>query len=109
VVAPENPLLDTCLQVIEFLRDASHVRDYRVDEWSSMQKAAGFAEPVITAWKLPLDYPSWIARSGTPAERIAALEAVFPQLPGEAREYFRIGKDKSFVIDSAWVEARAVA
>ena len=40
VVAPEIPLFDTTLQVIEFLRDASHVRDYRVSEWIAMQKAA---------------------------------------------------------------------
>jgi ubiquinone/menaquinone biosynthesis C-methylase UbiE len=45
VIAPEAPLLDTCLQVIEFLRDASHVRDYRVSEWRAMFEAAGFAAP----------------------------------------------------------------
>ncbi len=56
VIAPENPLLDTFLQVIEFLRDGSHVRDYRVSEWMAMQKDAGFGEPVISNWKLPIDF-----------------------------------------------------
>jgi ubiquinone/menaquinone biosynthesis C-methylase UbiE len=32
VIAPESPLLDTILQTVEILRDASHVRDYRVSE-----------------------------------------------------------------------------
>jgi ubiquinone/menaquinone biosynthesis C-methylase UbiE len=104
VVAPEMPLLDTALQVIEFLRDASHVRDYRVSEWRVMQKAAGFEEPMVTDWKLSIDFMSWIARIGTPPERVAALEAVLSELPSEAREYFQISPEKSFVIDSAWME-----
>jgi ubiquinone/menaquinone biosynthesis C-methylase UbiE len=108
VVAPERPLFDTSLQVIEFLRDASHVRDYRVSEWRAMQGAAGFAEPTVASWKLPIDFRSWIARIGTPSARIAALRAVFAELPGEVHEYFQIGPEFSFVIDSAWIDARKV-
>jgi ubiquinone/menaquinone biosynthesis C-methylase UbiE len=104
VVAPEIPLFDTALQVIEFLRDASHVRDYRVSEWRAMQMAAGFEEAAVADWKLSIDFKSWIARIGTPPDRVAALEAVFSELPSEAREYFQIGAEKSFVIDSAWIE-----
>jgi ubiquinone/menaquinone biosynthesis C-methylase UbiE len=104
VIAPETPLFDTSLQVIEFLRDASHVRDYRASEWRSMYEAAGFGEPTITTWKLAIDFESWIARIGTPADRIAALESVFSELPSEAREYFQIDPEKSFITDSAWIE-----
>jgi ubiquinone/menaquinone biosynthesis C-methylase UbiE len=105
VIAPETPLFDTCLQVIEFLRDASHVRDYRVSEWAAMQRAAGFAEPTVTSWKLPIEFRSWIARIGTPAPRAAALQAVFAELPSEVLEYFQVGPEFSFVTDSAWLEA----
>jgi SAM-dependent methyltransferase len=105
VMSPENPLLDTSLQVIEFLRDASHVRDYRLSEWKAQCAAAGFGEPTVTAWKLSIEFNSWIARIGTPADRVAALQAVFAALPSEVREYFQIGADNSFVIDSVWVEA----
>ena len=104
VIAPETPLFDTSLQVIEFLRDASHVRDYRASEWTNMYKAAGLGEPTITAWKLSIDFKGWIARIGTPVDRIAALESVFSELPSEAREYFQISPDRSFVTDSAWIE-----
>ena len=41
-IAPEEPLFDTVLQTIELLRDASHVRNYRVSEWKSMLEEAGF-------------------------------------------------------------------
>jgi SAM-dependent methyltransferase len=105
VVAPEAPLLDTSLQVLEFLRDGSHVRDYRTSEWRSMQLAAGFTEPVVDGWKLPMDFATWTARSGTPPARIAALQAVLTDLPREVREYFKVDAEFSFAIDSAWLEA----
>ena len=105
VIAPETPLFDTALQVIEFLRDASHVRDYRVSEWAGMQKDAGFSEPSVIGWKLALDFKSWITRIGTPPARVAALQAVFAELPREVLEYFQIGPELSFVTDSAWLEA----
>jgi hypothetical protein len=56
-------------------------------------------------WKLPLEFKSWIARIGTPPARVAALQAVFAELPSEVREYFQIGPELSFVTDSAWMEA----
>jgi ubiquinone/menaquinone biosynthesis C-methylase UbiE len=105
VIAPESPLFDTSLQVIEFLRDASHVRDYRASEWRTMYQAAGFAEPALTTWKLAIDFKDWIARIGTPADRIAALDSVFSELPSEAREYFQVSPERSFISDSAWIES----
>jgi ubiquinone/menaquinone biosynthesis C-methylase UbiE len=105
VIAPETPLFDTSLQVIEFLRDASHVRDYRVSEWAAMQRAAGFVEPAVTSWKLSIEFRSWIARIGTPPPRVAALRSVFAELPSEVLEYFQVGPELSFVTDSAWLEA----
>jgi SAM-dependent methyltransferase len=104
VISPEKPLFDTSLQVIEFLRDASHVRDYRVSEWVAMLRAAGLAEPTVAPWKVPLDFKSWIARIGTSPPRVAALQAVFANLPDEVRDYFTVTEDLSFVIDSAWME-----
>jgi len=106
VTAPETPLLDTSLQVVELLRDASHVRNYRVSEWRSMQRAAGFADPTVNGWKLALEFKSWVARIGTPPARVAALQAVFPALAAEAREYFQVSPDLSFAIDAAWFETR---
>jgi SAM-dependent methyltransferase len=108
VTAPESPLLDTCLQVVEFLRDGSHVRDYRVAEWRRMLAAAGFGAPTIEAWKIPMAFESWVARLGTPAARVAALNTVMPALPAEAREYFKLAADCSFEIDTAWIDSERV-
>jgi ubiquinone/menaquinone biosynthesis C-methylase UbiE len=105
VAAPEAPLLDTSLQVIEFLRDASHVRDYRISEWREMQKAAGFAESSVRSWKTHIDFATWIARISTPPARVAALRTVFPALPREAVQYFNVSDGFSFEFDTAWIEA----
>ena len=107
VVAPEEQVLDTALQVIEFLRDGSHVRNYRVSEWARMLRAAGFETPSADSWKLPLEFPSWVARIGTSAARIAALEAVFADLSDEARRYLQVSTELSFAIEAAWMETEA--
>jgi ubiquinone/menaquinone biosynthesis C-methylase UbiE len=108
VCAPETPLLDTALQVLEFLRDASHVRNYRLSEWRAMLQAAGFGAPAVSDWKLPMEFSSWIARIKTPPARVCALEAVFAALPREANEYFHIDAAHGFAIDVAWLESLKV-
>lgn len=70
-----------------------------------MQRAAGFVGPAVTSWKLSIEFKSWIARIGTPPARVAALQAVFAELPSEVLAYFQIGPELSFVTDSAWLEA----
>jgi len=104
VVAPEEPLLDTTLQVLEFLRDASHVRDYRISEWRDMHRAAGFAESAVNTWKTAIDFTSWIKRIATPPARVAALHAVFPAMPTEAQDYFKVTAGFNFEFDTAWLE-----
>jgi SAM-dependent methyltransferase len=104
VVSPEAPLLDTCLQVIEFLRDGSHVRNYRLSEWMQMWRAAGFSEPVISPWKLTLSFDAWVARIGTSPDRVAALRAVLTQWPSDAQHHFALAADQSFAIDAASME-----
>jgi hypothetical protein len=74
-----------------------------------MLRAAGFEEAAVSSWKISLDFRSWITRIGTPPARVAALQAVFAELPREAREYFQVGSDLSFSIDSAWMEALRTA
>nr|EUJ13172.1 hypothetical protein RSP673_17240 [Ralstonia solanacearum P673] len=105
IVAPETPLLDTLLQTVEVLRDASHVRDYRVSEWQAMLTAAGFRPGTPRTWKLPMAFDSWIARIRTPQVRADAIRDLFDRAPDEAREYFAVAADYSFAIDAMMIEA----
>jgi len=106
VLAPENPLMDTVLQTVEILRDLSHVRDYRESEWRGMLEAASLAPASVHRWKLPMEFDAWVARIGTSLARVEALKVVLDELPSEARGYFAVDRDRSFVVDSGWLEAR---
>lgn len=108
-IAPETPLLDTALQVIEFLRDASHVRDYRISEWRAMQGAAGFAAATVVGWRVAIEFNSWIARIGTKPGRVAALQAVFADLPTEVLDHFKIDAARGFELQMAWLDASKAA
>jgi len=104
VVAPEAPVADTLLQTVELLRDPSHVRDYRVTEWSAMLEGAGFAAPVADLWSLPLEFASWVERMGTSELRAAAVRDVLSKASEEARRHFQVGEDGSFNLDVAWLQ-----
>lgn len=105
IVAPENALFDTNLQAVELLRDASHVRDYRVMEWAAMLDAAGFTHACRGEWKLVMQFATWIARMRTPPERQAAIRSLFDSAPDEVKAYFLLQDDYSFSIDAALFEA----
>ncbi|MHB8181257.1 MAG: hypothetical protein ACYDDR_10630 [Acidithiobacillus ferrivorans] len=104
-IAPETPLLDTPLQSIEVLRDASHVRDYRYSEWEAMLVLAGFMVSDQQAWKLPLCFESWIGRMRTPELRVAAIRSLCAAAATEVRDYFAIQPNNDCAIDAAWIEA----
>ena len=104
-VSPESPLLDTVLQTTEILRDASHVRNYRLSEWEAMLEEAGFEQVRHETFTVRLNFSSWIERIGTPPERVAALHATFSAFPEEAKQHFEIGEDGSFTITVGWIEA----
>jgi ubiquinone/menaquinone biosynthesis C-methylase UbiE len=106
IVAPEQPLLDTVLQSVEILRDASHVRDYRISEWSAMLSAAGFVvRDPVPQWRLKMVFADWIARMRTPAERVTAIRSLFDGAAEEVRHHFAVEADYSFTIASAFFEA----
>ena len=107
-VAPANRALDTHLQAIELLRDASHVRNYTVAEWVCSLSRAGFAVQGVTLRALRMDFSAWTARTRTPAayaETIRALQAGAPEI---VRRHFAVGGDGSFDLDVATMLTRAV-
>lgn len=89
-VAPEDPAGDTLLNAVELLRDPSHVRDWRPSEWLALLRGAGLEAEQRAAWPLRLGFESWVARSETPAVRVAAIRDVFARAPREARETLRL-------------------
>ncbi|SIT40363.1 putative S-adenosyl-L-methionine-dependent methyltransferase [Paraburkholderia piptadeniae] len=104
IAGSDHPLLDTHLQAVEVLRDASHIRDYRVDEWLAFFAATGFSAVVRERWRLPIEFASWVARMRTPEARVAAIRSVWASAPDEVLEYFDVQDDGSFKLDALMIE-----
>ncbi|KND57046.1 SAM-dependent methyltransferase YafE [Candidatus Burkholderia verschuerenii] len=77
----DDPLLDTHIQAVELLRDASHIRDYRADEWIAMFEDAGFQVRVSERWRIALEFDSWVARMRTSDVRVAAIRDMWTRAP----------------------------
>ncbi len=106
ITAPENPLHDTTLQAVELLRDASHVRDYRISEWQRMLREINMTADIVGQWKLVMKFDEWTARMQTPAVRIQAIRSLFQSAPEETHKYFDVQPDCSFSIDATLIESR---
>ncbi|MGA7777503.1 MAG: methyltransferase domain-containing protein [Paraburkholderia sp.] len=102
----DHPLLDTHIQAVEVLRDASHIRDYRADEWVAYFAAAGLKATIRERWRLPIEFASWVARMRTPESRVVAIRSLWDSAPDEVREYFDVQPDGSFQLDALMIEAR---
>ncbi|HWC77048.1 MAG TPA: class I SAM-dependent methyltransferase, partial [Blastocatellia bacterium] len=70
-VAPEDAGLDTFLNCVELLRDASHVRDWRASEWVRMLETRGFSVTIHHRFTIPLDGADWTKRMRTPETKVA--------------------------------------
>ncbi|MEP7184835.1 MAG: class I SAM-dependent methyltransferase [Rhodanobacter sp.] len=107
MIAPNDALLDICLQTLELLHDISHVRNYIMAKWTAALAAAGFAIDSLTPRKLLLHVDDWVARTRTSAAHIHAIGSL--QLAGsdEVRRHFAIADDGSFTLDTLTLAAQA--
>ena len=94
-VSPEEPALDTFLNCVELLRDASHVRDYSWSEWQWMFESAGFGPHSVELFPVHLDGAEWVNRSRTPATKVTVLRELFRGATPATRHAFS-------VIDEPW-------
>lgn len=106
VVTPGRALLDTWLQGVELLRDPSHVRNASLGEWLQLLAAAGLGVEEVRCFRLRLDFSAWIARMRTPSTHVAAICALQEGAAREVRDYFELGADGSFTVDSAVIVVR---
>jgi ubiquinone/menaquinone biosynthesis C-methylase UbiE len=105
IAGADHPLLDTHIQAVEVLRDGSHIRDYRADEWLTLFSQAGFKAEIRSRWRLPLQFDTWVERMRTPPERVTAIRSLWKNAPDEVRQYFAVQDDGSFELDALMVEA----
>src|SRR5690606_37634756 len=89
-VAPEDPALDTFCNAVEFLRDASHVRDWRTTEWLAMFESAGLRGEVLHRGGYVLDGQDWVNRMHTPPAMVTAIRELFANATTAQRAYFEL-------------------
>lgn len=105
IAGSDHPLLDTHIQAIELLRDGSHIRDYRADEWVALFAAAGFNASIRERWRIDIEFGSWVARMRTPESRVVAIRSLWDDAPDEVRQYFDVQQDGSFKLDALMIDA----
>lgn len=96
----QDALVDTFMQCIELLRDASHVRNRSLTEWRSLLQSAGLEELEHAGWPTRLDFLSWVERMRTPADRVAVIRSMQEAAPQEVRKALRVEADGSFTIET---------
>jgi SAM-dependent methyltransferase len=105
IVGFEDPACDTHLQAVELLRDTSHVRDHRVDEWLAIFGGCGLVASCVFRWELRLEFASWVERMQTPPEFVTAIRRLLDGAPEAVRAALRVEPDHSLSIPGALIEA----
>jgi SAM-dependent methyltransferase len=93
-VAPEDAGLDTFLNTVEFLRDHSHVRDWRATEWIRMLAAAGLEGQVLQRFPIVLDGMDWVRRMRTPDTKVAMIRELFRDATAAQRAAFELRNEE---------------
>lgn len=93
IMASASPAQDTFLQVLEVLRDPSHVRDHSVSQWLAMLQTAGFSGEVLMEFELTLDFAAWIQRINTPQQNADMLRTLFDGAGDEIKAAFHLPAD----------------
>lgn len=89
-VVPEDPALDAFLNGVERLRDPTHVRSYRIEEWISFLQGAGVSlRHVSCAWK-EHPFQEWVSRTGRSEAVLRQVEEMFLGAFPRAKEFFRV-------------------
>jgi ubiquinone/menaquinone biosynthesis C-methylase UbiE len=108
VVAPADAVLDTHLQVVELLRDVSHVRNYALAEWVAALSRSGFALESVTTRRLRMEFAVWIGRTRTAPTHADAIRSLWAGAPAPVKDHFAVGDDGSFDLEAATLVVRPV-
>ena len=105
-IAPDDAVLDTHLQAIELLRDASHVRNYTRAQWAAALAHAGMDLTGLQQHRLPLDFEAWARRTATPEAHSHAIRSLQTRAPAYVRDHFEVTPDGSFTLEVLTLEAK---
>ncbi len=106
-ISPDDLGLDSFLNALELLRDGSHARDARVNEWQDRLTRHGFSVETVRTWQIELETEDWLHRSSPPAWRAEAALRLLAEAPALAREALRIAEGGTrFSLPCALIQMR---
>jgi ubiquinone/menaquinone biosynthesis C-methylase UbiE len=89
--SPEDEETEAWMHNLEFIRDSTHVRNYRPSEWRRMTEESGLLwTQQDTGLKQAMDFAEWVERSGTEEKTAATLRHIVETASPAARDMFRI-------------------
>ncbi len=92
----KNKVVDTHLQTIEYLRDASHVRNRDQNEWRHVLETSGFTIEKYKSWPTRLQFDSWVNRMNTAVDKVDILRQLQLDANHEVKQALSIEQDGSF-------------
>jgi ubiquinone/menaquinone biosynthesis C-methylase UbiE len=105
--APDEPALDTFINELEKLRDASHVRNHTIAGWRELLEHAGLRTSIesdLMTTKITTE--GWLERSQTPSDRADEVRRRLRDAPAAARDAFQI-TDITFAVPKVVILARS--
>lgn len=104
---PDDAHLDGWIDRLERLRDPSHVRSYRLAEWTAMAQGAGFEVALDSTYRTRIVTEDWLARSATPEDRAREVRRMLADASDVERETFRIEADGFSTFKALFVATKA--
>jgi ubiquinone/menaquinone biosynthesis C-methylase UbiE len=86
-IVPADDELDGFVNQLEKLRDESHVRCHRIEEWTEWAQAAGLEVVKSTLRKKKFDFPTWVRRTTKSEEQVGQVESHIINASKEMQEY----------------------
>lgn len=87
---PEDPEIAEFYQTMEKMRDPTHVRAYREEEWVRMLQEAGLDVHETTSFPKTHDFQEWAKRAGLNREGVQRLNRFFIDASDRIHDFFQI-------------------
>lgn len=88
--APDDDALDEYINQVEWQRDNSHARSYRVPEWEQFIENAGLTIDHVEPFVRRFEYDEWTARTRMTTEAKSDLERYMLDAPQRVRDFFHV-------------------
>lgn len=88
--SPEDDELDRFINDVEWRRDKTHVRSYRLSEWQEMIEATGMVLDATEVVERTYEWGSWTERSRMAPDERDELETIMRSAPERVHDYFKV-------------------